>query len=327
VNEKAKYNLFQNSIWMIGLAWRHQKSVLSLVAVMSALGVLTSLLGLFIAPTVLGSVQAGVSVGRLFTLIAFFTVGLMVLYALTNYVGTNTIFGQFAVRLKINAAIQRKTMTTAYPNMESQTFQKKQQASLFTVAGNGRAAEAIWNTLSDLLKNIGGFVIYLLLLASLNPYIVLLVLVTSVASFFVSNSLNIWSHRHRDEEDGYAHRLNYIRDTARNHTLAKDIRMYGMKEWIDEIYNRSLKPYQAFIVHREKVLLWSSVADVVLTFTRNGAAYLVLIGLVLNNELTASQFLFYFLAVGGFTEWVEGILSGFSKLYLQSLEISVVREF
>ena len=327
MKEKAKYNLFRNSAWMIGLALRHQRSVLYLAVTVSILGVSTSLLGLFIAPTVLGAVQESAPPRQLITLISLFTAGLMALYALSNYVNENTIFGQFAVRLKINAAIQQKAMMTTYPNMESQTFQKKQQASLFAVAGNARAAEAVWGTLTDLLRNIIGFVIYLLLLASLNPYIVLLVLVTSVISFFINNSLNLWNHRRRDEEAGYVHKLNYLRFTARNQKLAKDIRMFGMKEWIEDMYHSVFRLYQAFTIHREKVFIWSSLADLLLTFARNGVAYFVLINLVLSDVIGAAQFLLYFSAVGGFTAWVGGILSGFSELHMQSLELSVIREF
>jgi ATP-binding cassette subfamily B protein len=327
MKEKAKYNLFSNSAWMIGLAVRHQRSVLYLAVAVAVLGVLTSLLGLFVAPTVLGAVEEGVPAGQLALLIFLFTAGLMVLYALASYADANTIFGQFAVRLKINAAIQKKALMTAFPNLGDQAFRKKHQASLFAVSANARAAEGVWGTLTDLLKNIIGFAIYLLLLASLNPYIVLLVLATSLGSFFVSNHLNLWSHRRRDEEDDYANRLNYNRQAARHQKLAKDIRLFGMKEWIDDMYASTLKLYEAFTVHREKVLIWSGITDIVLTFARNGVAYFVLIGLVLNDVISAAQFLLYFSAVGGFTAWVGGILTGFSKLHMQSLELSIIREF
>ena len=39
-----------------------------------------------------------------------------------------------------------------------------------------------------------------------------------------------------------------------------------------------------------------------------------------------AEFLLFFTAVGGFTEWVSGILGGFNTLYKQSLDLSTVRE-
>jgi len=325
-NQKPKYNLFKNSKWMIGLAWRHQKSVLFLVVVTAVLGVLTNLLGLYVAPTVLGEVQAHVTFERLGALILLFTFGLMVLYALTNYVSINTQFGRFTVLMKINAAIQQKSLTTSYPTAESETFRKKQRESLKACGSKDSAANEIWNTLSDLLKNMVGFVVYLLLLASLNLYIVLLVVITSVAGFVVNSLLDAWSYRHREEEQSYTNPLSYLCFSPENNRLAKDIRIFGMKEWIDDLYSKSFKLYQAFFVHRERMYLWASAADVLLTFARNGAAYFVLIRLVLNGSLTAAQFLLYFVAVGGFMAWVNGIFNGFSVLNRQSIELSVIRE-
>ncbi|MCL2752454.1 MAG: ABC transporter ATP-binding protein/permease [Firmicutes bacterium] len=89
----------------------------------------------------------------------------------------------------------------------------------------------------------------------------------------------------------------------------------------------SFRLYQAFIARREKVYIWAIVLDVVLTFARNGIAYLILIGMVLNNGMSALAFLLYFSATGGFADWVSGIFSGFSTLYRQSLDLSSVREF
>jgi ATP-binding cassette subfamily B protein len=48
--------------------------------------------------------------------------------------------------------------------------------------------------------------------------------------------------------------------------------------------------------------------------------------MVLDNGLPASEFLLYFIAVGGFTAWVSEIFSCFSKIHKQSLDISVLRE-
>lgn len=324
---KPKYNLFQNTGWMTGLAWKNHKSILGLVVLAALLGVAINLVGLYIIPVTLSAIQSGITSSRLIIIILLFTCGLMFLYALSNYVSTNTIYGRYAIRLKILAFIQQKVMTTAYPNTESQDFLNKQDKAITATRSNQQATEAIWNTLSDLLKNIVGFVIYLVLLATLNPYIVLFVLVTALTGFFVSNRLNGWGYRHRDEEGEYSRRMNYLSSKSGDHTLAKDIRVFGMQQWLQDVYNSFFKLYQSFVVRGEKVYIWTNVIDVVLTFVRNGVAYLILIDLVLHQGLSASQFLLYFSAVGGFTVWVGGILSGFSVLHKQSLDISATREF
>ena len=62
---KPKYNLFQNSGYMIAIAWQRQKSVLWLCLVLAALAVASNLAGLYIAPMILGAIESGVSIDEL----------------------------------------------------------------------------------------------------------------------------------------------------------------------------------------------------------------------------------------------------------------------
>jgi len=121
--------------------------------------------------------------------------------------------------------------------------------------------------------------------------------------------------------------MNYISDKASDYTIAKDIRIFNMRGWLDDIYTCALRLHQSFVARGERVYIWGNAIDMVLAFARNGIAYLYLVGLVLSDGLTAPQFLLYFSAIGGFTSWVSGILSGFATLHSQSLDISAVREF
>ncbi len=324
---KPKYNIFQNSGFMIKMAWRHQKNVLWPIVVLAALGVGTNLIGLYAAPTILGAIQENVSVGRLLTLILLFTAGLMVVYAAREYVGLNRRFGRFELRQNILAMIQEKIMVMSYPNRDNQDIQRMLEKSYQTVNGTDKATQEIWNTFTDLLKNTAGFVIYLLLLASLNPLVIGLVLVTTLTGFFINNHLNGWGFRHRDEDADYSRKMNYLNDKASDHTIAKDIRIFGMKGWLEDVYKSTYRLYQDFVARGEKIYIWADAVDVILTVARNGVAYFFIIRMVLNNGLSAAQFLLYFTAVGGFTAWVNGILTEVSKLYRQSMDLTALREF
>ena len=49
--------------------------------------------------------------------------------------------------------------------------------------------------------------------------------------------------------------------------------------------------------------------------------------MTLQNGLSASEFLLYFTAVGGFTTWVTGILSSFAELHRFSLDLDSIRAY
>lgn len=324
---KPKYNMWQNSCYMISLAWKHQKSILFLALITVVLALASNLINLFISPAILGAVESSAPLGELIRTILIFTLAMMIVGGLDAYVNQNTLFSKVALRLSFVAWINEKLAMTSYPNTESQDLKKKLEKAKQSVNNNRAATEAIWGTLSGLLRNIAGFIIYLLLLSSLDPILIAVTVITSLVGFFVNKYINGWGYRHREEEAEYSHRIDYITDKAGDHTIAKDIRIFGMRDWLEGILDSSMNLYLSFIAQGEKVYIWANVVDVLLSFLRNGVAYLYLINMVLDNGLSASQFLLYFSAIGGFTSWVTGILGDFSTLHSQSLDLSNVREF
>ena len=325
--EKPLYNLWQNTAWMIGNAWKTRKSVLFLCVAVAAGGVAMSLTELFVTPVILQKVETAVPFPELLAAIIGFALLLMFLSALNAYLGNNTLFGRVEIRTSIMEMINRKYDMTSFPNTEDPAALKKLEKAQNATCNNNEATEAIWNTLTDLLKNIAGFAIYLALLSTLDPVLLLVVLATTIIGFVVRQRINQWGYRHREEEASYLKKLNYITYDSPKRTLGKDIRIFGLRPWLQDMFDSTMRLYRDFAVRREKVYLWADVVDVVLSLLRNGVAYVYLIVLTLNAGLPASQFLLYFTAVGGFTTWVTGILSGFSTLNTQSLDLSTVREF
>ncbi len=325
---KPKYNMWQNSWFMIKLAWREkEKKVLILGLITAALAVVTSLINLYISPLVLGCVERGDSVARLAATILVFTGLLIVTSAASAYVAANIIFGRITVRSALIAAINRKAATTSYPNVGDEQFRKLHSKSSEAVSSNSCATEAVWTTLTELTKNVIGFAIYLALLSTLQPAVMLVILATTLIGYFVGKRINEYGYRHREEVEDYENRLWYTARASQDAGGAKDIRIFNLKPWLNEVSDKAYNAYVGFHRRANGVYLWGAVVDLVLAFLRNGLAYAYLIYLVLRDGLSASQFLLYFSAVGGFAGWVTGILGNLTTLHIQSLDISVVREF
>lgn len=324
---KPKYNMVQNSWFMIKLAWTSgEKKVLVLSLLSAALAVALNLVNLYVSPAILSAVERHAPVTELILTIIGFTLGLMLVSAASSYVNTNTLYGRVSVRCVIISLLNEKAATTSYPNMDNDSFRKLLTKSAECTSTNYMATEAIWTTLTTLAANLLGFIIYVSLLTSVQPLLLLVILVTTAAGYFISNYVNGYGYRHREEEAEYTRHMSYISGRAEDLSAAKDIRIFGLRPWLEDLYDKSMYAYTAFHSKAQSVYIWAGIADLVLTFLRNAIAYAYLIGLVLGNELDVSGFLLFFTAVGGFAEWVSGILGGFNTLYKQSLDISTVRE-
>lgn len=324
---KPKYNMWQNSWFMIKLAWTSgEKKVIVLGLLSALLAVALNLINLYVSPTILSVVERHASVSELIWTIAAFVLALMLVSAASEYVNTNTLYGRISVRCEIITLLNRKAATTSYPNLFNDKFKKLVMKSQETINSNSAATEAVWTTLAELVTNIIGFAFYIFLLSSVQPLLILAILITTAISYFVGNYVNEWGYRHREEESEYTTQIYYLDRRASDLTAAKDIRIFGLRPWLEELYSKAMRAYTAFQKKAQGVYIWAGIADLILTFLRNAIAYAYLIGLVVGNGLGVAEFLLFFSAVGGFTAWVSGILSGFNTLHKQSLDISTVRE-
>lgn len=138
---------------------------------------------------------------------------------------------------------------------------------------------------------------------------------------------NKWSYDHRQEGAALGQKMSYIRQTAGDRGALKDIQIFGMSSWLRQVHDAVLKLFRDFQLREQRVRLLGDLAEVALTFLRNGAAYGYLLALALGEGLSVSEFLLYFTAVGNFTTWVAGILKGFGELHQFSLELSSVRSY
>ena len=327
VKQKPAHSLGQNIVYMISLAWRQRRSVIWLALTMAAAAILLSLTQLLIVPSILGAVEAKVTIAELTVIILLFTGALILLSATGAYFSSCAQFGRIEVRLVIGSMIQNKALTMSYPDIEDQNVREKMDKASMLVTSNLAATEAIWTTLMNLLKNAVELIVFLSLLATLNPFMIIAVLATTIVSFLVSNYLGGWGYRHRDEESEYSRRMNYLSEISRDYTLAKDVRIFGMRDWIEDMYKSTLRLYRSFVVRGERVYICGNIVDVMLAFMRNGIVYLFLMKAVLKGEMSAAQFVLYFNTVNVFTSGIGKIMTDLATLRKQSLDICAVREF
>ncbi len=325
--EKPKYSTRQNVRFMVRAAWETRRRVLILCAAAAAIQVALNLTQLYVAPEILTRVEQGAPVLELLKTIGIYTAALFLLQGAQAYCDAIRMPAEIDVRCAVIRKISRKSSETSYPNVHDPRILKLEERAQQAASSNADAAEHIWRTLTELLTNLGGFAVYLLLLSHLNMLLILLVTATAAAGFFLSRYINEWEYHHREEREACDKELRYFLDKPRQVQLAKDIRVFGLAPWLRELRNKSMRTLSAFIARREKTYLWANAADVVMALLRNGIAYAYLIRHTLEQGWPASTFLLYFTAVSGFTAWVTGILSQLSQLHKESIALSGVQEY
>ena len=150
---------------------------------------------------------------------------------------------------------------------------------------------------------------YLTVLSNVNIVLILITLVTSVASFLCHRYTDKWYYEHREEFGAFWEKFNYINKKAHSVELAKDIRIFGIADWLRDIYENNLRLMEDFVLHREKAYIKVDLIEWVAGILRNSVSYIFLISMAIKKDLSASEFLLYFTAISTFTQWVTGILN------------------
>ena len=325
--KKSKYNEWQTVGFMLRTAWEiREKKVIFIMLSLVVLNVGQNLVGIFITPGILAALERRASLGELCLTILGFVGATMLLQGLSTYASRNWGFGLITVRSAILGKIVHKCGNTSYQNVLVKDFDKKKKAAKQATAGNGQPTEAVWLTMQNLLKNIVGFAIYCVLLSGAQPLLIAVILVTAVVGWWINRWLDNWTMRYRDEAIAHETHTWYLSHDIRKNELAKDIRIFGLRPWLAELWREAIGALVAFRRREEGAYLWGKVVNLLLVLLQNGVAYAYLIGMVLRDGLSASEFLLYFSVVGGFSGWIRGILNNANTLHKQSIILSEVME-
>lgn len=327
MKEKPKYSIGKVLRYMLGQAWTHQKSVIFLGIAFAGLLVLQKLVQLLITPAVLQIVETHGSIFQLFATIGIFTLLILLLSSIREYAELTMTFGRIRVRAMIGKEINLKACTTSYPNTQDAKIKKLYDRASQTGFNNDAPQEHIFITLRELIQNVAGFAVYLLLLSGFHPALLIVITLTSVVSFCINLRCSNWRYLHRNEFDEHYSKIVYLRKTMESPAMAKDIRIFGLAPWLKELRQKAYAAYDLLFAKRDRLVFWTAAADLLLTFLRNGFAYFYLIHLLLTTGMPVSTFLLYFTAFSGFSEWVTGILNTYDTLRKEALELSAVLEY
>lgn len=328
LKEKPQYKILQNLSYTAQLAWKHSRLMVLMAAAASGLSLATSLVQLYIGPIILQKVEQAVPLPELLLTIGLFTLMLVACNAASAYLEATKFPGESRFIHGLTKVMVKRSCETSYPNQFDTEFLKKQVQAYIAVFNDGGKGlpEMIPEALRFLIALIG-FALFLFVLRGLHPFLLGVVILTSAVSYFVGRNTDAWSYNAGNESMEIRQRKTYIINLVMANEMPKDIRIFGMRKWLDDIWEKTLELWRAFCNRCEKKIFWTKAVDVLLAFARNAIAYFYLISMVLKEDLPASEFLLYFSAVTGFTSWITILLNSASELNKISLQICRFREY
>lgn len=229
--------------------------------------------------------------------------------------------------MRLGSEMCLATMNVDYKYLSSELGQLECEKAQHAMSNTRTGVEDTVLRIVECSGNLIGAVLYIVVLSTLNFWIIAGLVICGVISFISGNLVNRYKLKHKDTVSRTQKKEYYYSSASQNIKYAKDVRMYGMFEWIVSLGKKCLKVSTKWQKRFSFRAFLSESVDGVVAFLRDGFAYIYLIYLVINDVIPVSVFILYISAITGFSMWVSGFAKNAILLNGASMELSDFRVF
>lgn len=327
--KKPYKSLPSNIIWSFSHQLRYAPSSFILLALCVPLNIAMTYAGIYLPSLVVSEITNDSTLEHAVTV-----VGGLLLVMLLGGILTDT-FSRLAdsrigiYRHKVTLEVWKKALGCPYQLFESKKMRDLQnRASRATEMWDG--VQPLTNLPEKTLRLTEAVISYFLfgtVLTFVSPWLVPILTAAPLVNWFCATLYRKWEYSHREEQSDYDGKLWYIQQKPSDFGYAKDIRIYGMADWIRDMYKKltaeKLKWENKSILRT----FLSGLADLFIILIRDGAAYALLIAMAIRGEITVDRFVFCFAAISSFASFIGSIVSNYNAMQSVSLNISDLREY
>lgn len=291
------------------------------------LGVATVFAGLKMSESIVAMVMSGNSLPTILKSVAIIVGGVSVLLLAESF-----------VRLKITGLIARNRIgsltkyldtivDTDYQNLIDPHFQKKMEEVIMASSNDaelfGVYVPHVISFIQEGLK--------LLLLGSFlfvldSRFLVLIVLLMVSTIIYRVYQSKVVTAMRSDRAD-YIKKMEYLINQSGDFKVAKDMRLYGVKDWFNDIFQDLLNKANTSLRKSNLVVLFGQILSGLLISLLTAYGYYVFIGSYMNYDMTLASLTFYIGALTAITGGMFSFITSVFDLYQDTKEIAPIIEY
>lgn len=329
VKKKPYRSVWNNSVWVYKQEMKYAPQAFMILALGIPVGVVMSYIGMHLPSLVVKEIAEGHSVEHAAVDIGLLML-LMVIGEIVQEVNRILLSGydnKYCTAVQQN--VYKKNLNCFY-----QQYEKKEIRDLFNRA---LKATYMWNgtyplcdmsrQTAELIKSILAYILFGSVISFVSPWLVPILTVAPLVNWLSVRAYNQYEYDNRGKTTDTSRKLYYLKSKAQNFASGKDIRIYGMAEWLKDTFRTLDKELWVWDVSLVRRKFLSRIADLMVILLRDSVAYALLISMTLRGEITIDKFVLYFAAISSFASWIGNILNYWNKLHSTSLMICDLREY
>lgn len=325
--KSRKYNVWQNIIYILREIWKIDKMMIISCFAFAMAYYVQRLCVTFTDKYIVEFATEGLGNTRLLIICLALIIGGMLCRMISDtagnyqgFIGFNILYNNFALK------VMHKNMTTDYENNEKPEIGdrlNKARDGLEVIGLN--VGMNVRGTIRHTLE----FFTYSALLLTLDIRILPIIVLPVVANYYIERHKMNWIWNMQNNWQNYDRQLHYIRNVGADFSYAKDVRIFGMQEWLEKVFARSLGDRVNWLKQQDAWEFRHNMLESIVSFIGNFGAYGYLIYLVTSGGIGAADFVLYFNSVfrlkEATTEWCNNMsgyqwISGNINNYREYLE-------
>lgn len=323
-----EYGLFSNICYIAGAVAQYQPKLLFLILLGMVTEPVMQYLWTFLSKFIIDVIMENGGVERLLRIIVCFAALQIATLMLGTYRNREMWTRFIIVRFRLLTLKNQKVMTMNYQYLEDSDVMDCYQKAGQACNNNDNGVEGMQRTLANCLINLAVTLAGILILGSLHPGIVLIMIVLAVVNFTIRDRVNKTAKEKAwDPLAAWWRKDSYMDYITTNFGAAKDIRMFGLKDWLLAKYRELKKVRYGTEVKNAQIWFIASLSFNVTWAAAQGAVYAWLIAGTVRGEITPGNFSLYLTSSFTFYNYVFSVLRGVGDLLAKSREVDDFRSF
>lgn len=325
MKKTKRYNLFQNLKFVFKHIHSWDKWALPIYFAKAPLDVIYTLGTAYFAPIVIALVESGKSIGTILGV----TIAFSGVLAFSSKYNQRVISIMMAKRQDISRRFDM-LLGSKIMNMDFEILEGPLGRTKLKKAQNSLGNEGVYvflDYLFDLVTSLVGFTSFVVILSTLNPWIVVILFISFVLPLLadlVADKLVNGTKNKRAEIDRH---LNYMTKSSRDFYIAKDIRLYNMRDCLQRMSEYFIGEKKFWT---NKVYLYYFISDVVraiMSVAVRGGAYAYLIYMCLESRMSGAELVLYITSILNFGHWISRLGANINSVHQLNISVCDYREF
>ncbi len=234
----------------------------------------------------------------------------------------------FLFRIRMGTEYHQKSLEMDGQSRESAAGQEKWAAAQRNIFwGSQLGIEAFATCFWDFGINLGGFVLYGILIGKNSLPLLLLLILQALLAILFQGPAGKRYHRLNEKVDAVWLKFRYLRQESLLPGNGKDIRLYRMDKWLLRAFEEQIDEIVTLTDRQQSGYMVANLAEKLLSFCVSLFIYGYLLRGMIAGAITLPAFLLYVGIVSGFSAWANGILQSLQAIRQNDAVMDSYRDF